>query len=97
MQKLVRAAKEGTKDGLEKTKAAVKRGRSFIRTKSFISVGAFPRWVPSRRARGGGTLSSRQEVGAFSQVVDFTTPPTGSSRQLGDGGPSLLLPEPLGS
>uniref|UniRef100_A0A8C5L286 Rho guanine nucleotide exchange factor 10 n=1 Tax=Jaculus jaculus TaxID=51337 RepID=A0A8C5L286_JACJA len=30
-------AKEGTKDGLEKTKAAVKRGRSFIRTKSFIS------------------------------------------------------------
>uniref|UniRef100_A0A8C4LN32 Rho guanine nucleotide exchange factor 10 n=1 Tax=Equus asinus asinus TaxID=83772 RepID=A0A8C4LN32_EQUAS len=37
MQKLVKAAKEGTKDGLEKTKAAVKRGRSFIRTKSFIS------------------------------------------------------------
>ncbi|KAB0350825.1 hypothetical protein FD754_015682 [Muntiacus muntjak] len=38
MQKLVRAAREGTKDGLEKTKAAVKRGRSFIRTKSFISA-----------------------------------------------------------
>ncbi|XP_028337157.1 rho guanine nucleotide exchange factor 10 isoform X1 [Physeter macrocephalus] len=38
MQKLVKAAKEGTKDGLEKTKAAVKRGRSFIRTKSFISA-----------------------------------------------------------
>ncbi|XP_054421828.1 rho guanine nucleotide exchange factor 10 [Pteronotus mesoamericanus] len=37
MQKLVKAAKEGTRDGLEKTKAAVKRGRSFIRTKSFIS------------------------------------------------------------
>ncbi|XP_075412533.1 rho guanine nucleotide exchange factor 10 isoform X4 [Tenrec ecaudatus] len=37
MQKLMKAAKEGTKDGLEKTKAAVKRGRSFIRTKSFIS------------------------------------------------------------
>ncbi|XP_037668590.1 rho guanine nucleotide exchange factor 10 isoform X3 [Choloepus didactylus] len=37
MQKLMRAAKEGTKDGLEKTKAAVKRGRSFIRTRSFIS------------------------------------------------------------
>uniref|UniRef100_H3DJD1 Rho guanine nucleotide exchange factor 10 n=1 Tax=Tetraodon nigroviridis TaxID=99883 RepID=H3DJD1_TETNG len=35
MQKLVKAAKEGTKDGLEKTKAAVKKGRSFIRTKSF--------------------------------------------------------------
>lgn len=35
MQKLMKAAKEGTKDGLEKTKAAVKRGRSFIRTKSF--------------------------------------------------------------
>ncbi|KAL1772800.1 rho guanine nucleotide exchange factor 10 isoform X1 [Sigmodon hispidus] len=37
MQKLMKAAKEGTKDGLEKTKAAVKRGRSFIRTKSFVS------------------------------------------------------------
>ncbi|XP_053453688.1 rho guanine nucleotide exchange factor 10 isoform X2 [Nycticebus coucang] len=37
MQKLMKAAKEGTKDGLEKTKAAVKRGRSFIRTKSLIS------------------------------------------------------------
>ncbi|XP_033978065.1 rho guanine nucleotide exchange factor 10 isoform X3 [Trematomus bernacchii] len=35
MQKLVKAAKEGTKDGLEKTKAAVKKGRSFIKTKSF--------------------------------------------------------------
>lgn len=39
MQKLMRAAREGTKDGLEKTKAAVKKGRSFIRTKSFISQG----------------------------------------------------------
>ncbi|XP_036065416.1 rho guanine nucleotide exchange factor 10 isoform X2 [Onychomys torridus] len=37
MQKLMKAAKAGTKDGLEKTKAAVKRGRSFIRTKSFVS------------------------------------------------------------
>ncbi|XP_013370460.1 PREDICTED: rho guanine nucleotide exchange factor 10 isoform X1 [Chinchilla lanigera] len=37
MQKLMKAAKEGTKDGLERTKAAVKRGRSYIRTKSFIS------------------------------------------------------------
>ncbi|KAH0622031.1 hypothetical protein JD844_023928 [Phrynosoma platyrhinos] len=37
MQKLMRAAREGTKDGLEKTKAAVKKGRSFIRTKSFIN------------------------------------------------------------
>ncbi|XP_041108536.1 rho guanine nucleotide exchange factor 10-like isoform X4 [Polyodon spathula] len=36
MQKLMKAAKDGTKDGLEKTKAAVKRGRSFIKTKSFI-------------------------------------------------------------
>nr|XP_034376172.1 rho guanine nucleotide exchange factor 10 isoform X3 [Arvicanthis niloticus] len=36
MQKLMKAAKEGTKDGLEKTKAAVKRGRSFIRTKSLV-------------------------------------------------------------
>uniref|UniRef100_I3N6W8 Rho guanine nucleotide exchange factor 10 n=1 Tax=Ictidomys tridecemlineatus TaxID=43179 RepID=I3N6W8_ICTTR len=30
-------AREGTKDGLEKTRAAVKRGRSFIRTKSLLS------------------------------------------------------------
>ncbi|XP_019725815.1 rho guanine nucleotide exchange factor 10 [Hippocampus comes] len=37
MQKLVKAAKEGTKDGLEKTKAAVKKGRSFIKTKSFYN------------------------------------------------------------
>ncbi|KAI1895821.1 hypothetical protein AGOR_G00110710 [Albula goreensis] len=35
MQKLMKAAKEGTKDGLEKTKAVVKKGRSFIKTKSF--------------------------------------------------------------
>lgn len=39
MQRLMKAAKEGTRDGLEKTKAAVKRGRSFIRTKSLISQG----------------------------------------------------------
>uniref|UniRef100_A0A2K5YIG3 Rho guanine nucleotide exchange factor 10 n=1 Tax=Mandrillus leucophaeus TaxID=9568 RepID=A0A2K5YIG3_MANLE len=37
MQKLVKAAKDGTKDGLERTRAAVKRGRSFIRTKSLIA------------------------------------------------------------
>uniref|UniRef100_A0A2I3G851 Rho guanine nucleotide exchange factor 10 n=1 Tax=Nomascus leucogenys TaxID=61853 RepID=A0A2I3G851_NOMLE len=37
MQKLVKAAKDGTKDGLERTRAAVKRGRSFIRTKSLIT------------------------------------------------------------
>ncbi|XP_068607758.1 rho guanine nucleotide exchange factor 10 [Brachionichthys hirsutus] len=37
MQKLVKAAKEGTKDGLEKTKAAVKKGRCFIKTKSFLN------------------------------------------------------------
>ncbi|XP_053511350.1 rho guanine nucleotide exchange factor 10 isoform X1 [Artibeus jamaicensis] len=42
MQKLVKAAKEGTRDGLEKTKAAVKRGRSFIRTKSFIAQDRSP-------------------------------------------------------
>ncbi|XP_075454332.1 rho guanine nucleotide exchange factor 10 isoform X2 [Ascaphus truei] len=36
MQRLVKAAKEGTKDGLEKTKAAVKKGRYYIRTKSFV-------------------------------------------------------------
>lgn len=42
MQKLVKAAKEGTKDRLEKTKAAVKRGRSFIRTKSFVAQGPWP-------------------------------------------------------
>uniref|UniRef100_A0A8C8LPT3 Rho guanine nucleotide exchange factor 10 n=1 Tax=Oncorhynchus tshawytscha TaxID=74940 RepID=A0A8C8LPT3_ONCTS len=34
MQKLVKAARDGTKDGLEKTKAVVKRGRSFIKTKT---------------------------------------------------------------
>uniref|UniRef100_A0A9J8BIX9 Rho guanine nucleotide exchange factor 10 n=1 Tax=Cyprinus carpio carpio TaxID=630221 RepID=A0A9J8BIX9_CYPCA len=34
MQRLVKAAKDGTKDGLQKTKAAVRKGRSFIRTKS---------------------------------------------------------------
>ncbi|XP_066091348.1 rho guanine nucleotide exchange factor 10 isoform X1 [Saccopteryx bilineata] len=37
VQKLVKAARDGTRDGLERTKAAVKRGRSFIRTKSFVS------------------------------------------------------------
>ncbi|XP_036919274.1 rho guanine nucleotide exchange factor 10 isoform X4 [Sturnira hondurensis] len=42
MQKLVKAAKEGTRDGLEKTKAAVKRGRSFIRTKSFTAQDRSP-------------------------------------------------------
>uniref|UniRef100_A0A3Q3F5E6 DH domain-containing protein n=1 Tax=Labrus bergylta TaxID=56723 RepID=A0A3Q3F5E6_9LABR len=41
MQKLVKAAKDGTKDGLEKTKAAVKKGRSFIKTKSFCQGGLF--------------------------------------------------------
>uniref|UniRef100_A0A8C7TNN7 Rho guanine nucleotide exchange factor 10 n=1 Tax=Oncorhynchus mykiss TaxID=8022 RepID=A0A8C7TNN7_ONCMY len=38
MQKLVKAARDGTKDGLEKTKAAVKRGRSFIKTKTHCHV-----------------------------------------------------------
>lgn len=42
MQKLMKAAKEGTKDGLEKTKAAVKRGGSFIRTRSLVSQGLGP-------------------------------------------------------
>ncbi|XP_010139706.1 PREDICTED: rho guanine nucleotide exchange factor 10, partial [Buceros rhinoceros silvestris] len=37
MQKFMRAAREGTRDGLKKTKAAVKKGHSFIKTKSFIS------------------------------------------------------------
>ena len=37
MQKLVKAAREGTKDGLEKTKAAVKKGRCYIKTKSFCN------------------------------------------------------------
>ncbi|XP_078504041.1 rho guanine nucleotide exchange factor 10 isoform X2 [Lissotriton helveticus] len=36
MQRLMKAAKDGTKDGLEKTRAAVQKGRSYIRTKSFI-------------------------------------------------------------
>uniref|UniRef100_A0A8C1FAI8 Rho guanine nucleotide exchange factor 10 n=1 Tax=Cyprinus carpio carpio TaxID=630221 RepID=A0A8C1FAI8_CYPCA len=34
MQRLVKAAKDGTKDGLQKTKAVVRKGRSFIRTRS---------------------------------------------------------------
>ncbi|XP_052001286.1 rho guanine nucleotide exchange factor 10-like isoform X1 [Xyrauchen texanus] len=34
MQRFVKAAKDGTKEGLQKTKAVVRRGRSFIRTKS---------------------------------------------------------------
>ncbi|KAL0969272.1 hypothetical protein UPYG_G00224820 [Umbra pygmaea] len=37
MQKLVKAARDGTKDGLEKTRAVVKKGRSFIKTKSFCN------------------------------------------------------------
>ncbi|KAF6083699.1 Rho guanine nucleotide exchange factor 10 [Phyllostomus discolor] len=48
MQKLVQAAKEGTRDGLERTKAAVKRGRSFIRTKSFVSQDRSPGWEDER-------------------------------------------------
>ncbi|KTG47930.1 hypothetical protein cypCar_00008465 [Cyprinus carpio] len=32
--RLVKAAKDGTKDGLQKTKAVVRKGRSFIRTRS---------------------------------------------------------------
>lgn len=66
MQKLVKAAKEGTKDGLEKTKAVVKRGRSFIRTKSFASAGL--RGAASGRLPGLGAgsgqrgLRGRQEV-----------------------------------
>ena len=47
MQKLMKAAKEGTKDGLEKTKAAVKRGRSLIRTRSFMAAGVWPGLHPS--------------------------------------------------
>lgn len=39
MQKFMKAAREGTRDGLKKTKAAVKKGHSFIKTKSFISQG----------------------------------------------------------
>nr|KAF6427154.1 Rho guanine nucleotide exchange factor 10 [Rousettus aegyptiacus] len=42
VQKLMRAAREGTKDGLQRTKAAVKRGRSFMRTKPFVSQDAGP-------------------------------------------------------
>ncbi|XP_035388735.1 rho guanine nucleotide exchange factor 10 isoform X2 [Electrophorus electricus] len=35
VQRLVKAAKDGTKDSLERTRAAMKKGKSFIRTKSF--------------------------------------------------------------
>lgn len=77
MQKLMKAAREGTKDGLEKTKAAVKRGRSFIRTKSFVSAGVrappapmlaiWPRVQhllipqPSLPSQGTGVLSGPRE------------------------------------
>lgn len=62
----MKAAKEGTRDGLERTKAAVKKGRSFIRTKSFVPPGlrcgargggpvvAGPGRVPWQVPRGGG-------------------------------------------
>lgn len=51
MQRLMKAAKEGTRDGLEKTKAAVKRGRSFIRTKSLVSQGLEPIFACSTDSR----------------------------------------------
>lgn len=55
MQKLVKAARDGTKDGLEKTKAAVKKGRSFIKTKSFCNGG----WDPENTlAASRNTLRS---------------------------------------
>lgn len=43
MQRLMKAAREGTKDGLQKTRAAVRRGRSLIRTRSFLAAGGEPR------------------------------------------------------
>lgn len=66
MQKLMKAAKEGTKDGLERTKAAVKRGRSFIRTKSFISLGPGMFGLDGSRswAPVGGYGKGRDHIGA---------------------------------
>uniref|UniRef100_A0A3P9LNY5 Rho guanine nucleotide exchange factor 10 n=1 Tax=Oryzias latipes TaxID=8090 RepID=A0A3P9LNY5_ORYLA len=60
MQKLVKAAKDGTKDGLEKTKAAVKKGRSFIQTKSFCH---------------GNEDSSHEESELFIEVDCFNVEP----------------------
>ncbi|MBN3310625.1 ARHGA factor, partial [Amia calva] len=61
VQKLMKAAKEGTKDGLEKTKAAVKKGRSFIRTKSFYQ---------DRKAAG-----LEEEANVFIEVECLSTEP----------------------
>uniref|UniRef100_A0A3P9JIR0 Rho guanine nucleotide exchange factor 10 n=1 Tax=Oryzias latipes TaxID=8090 RepID=A0A3P9JIR0_ORYLA len=60
MQMLVKAAKDGTKDGLEKTKAAVKKGRSFIQTKSFCH---------------GNEDSSHEESELFIEVDCFNVEP----------------------
>lgn len=79
MQKLVKAAKEGTKDGLERTKAAVRRGRSFIRSHSLMpqglcgwehleSMGSGGAWAGACMgqcggARGVGSIWRAQGVG----------------------------------
>lgn len=90
MQKLVRL-QEGTRTGWERTRAAVKRGPSFIRTKSFVSSGVFLAGSPP----GGhwvGKLSPQQKVGAFSQVVSPCPQPV--PQQSGDGGPCCHSPGP---
>lgn len=64
MQKLVKAAKDGTKDGLERTRAAVKRGRSFIRTKSLIAQGPCLRvFLWGGHADGGAATSCGEDSG----------------------------------
>lgn len=75
----MKAAKEGTKDGLEKTKAAVKRGRSFIRTKSFISQGLWPR-KPSYPLTGAPCASS-----GSSHLVSLGGHPGWGARGLSQG------------
>ncbi|KAM8916428.1 rho guanine nucleotide exchange factor 10 isoform 2-T2 [Spinachia spinachia] len=74
MQKLVKAAKEGTKDGLEKTKAAVKKGRSFIKTKSFCH---------ERKSAFLGDEESELfiEVDCFNVEPVLCPPPPGLSQQ----------------
>uniref|UniRef100_A0A8C4E6R5 Rho guanine nucleotide exchange factor (GEF) 10 n=1 Tax=Dicentrarchus labrax TaxID=13489 RepID=A0A8C4E6R5_DICLA len=74
MQKLVKAAKEGTKDGLEKTKAAVKKGRSFIKTKSFLlcpaSVGLSQQQLVRRCILGSILESEKNYLDALKRILE---------------------------
>ncbi|KAG8581814.1 hypothetical protein GDO81_007815 [Engystomops pustulosus] len=66
VQRLVKAAKDGTKDGLEKTKAAVKKGRSYIRTKSFVLHGT----VVRRYILGSIVESEKNYVDSLKRILE---------------------------